>query len=132
MDDGHYRQGFEAAVRGAFATLVNDRLPAASRGRDWPVVGPEGFKRVLLDHAVGAPWEAALPGSGLPAASLLDLIVAIEMGERLVEGSACIVRLNRRSRAARAPEAEPARQAVGALLKRARAAQPVGARRRRG
>ncbi len=140
MGDGDKRRTFEATLRGAFATLVNQRLPAAARGRGWPVAAPDGFERVLLDHALGAPWETALPCPSIATATPFDLMVAIEMGERLIDGAACIVRLNRRSLAmraararlcARAPEPDPCQQAVRALIARARAAQPRPARRGR-
>ena len=68
---------------------MNERLPTASRGRDRPILDPEDFAPVLLDPALGAPWETALSRPGIATASLSNLNVAIEMGERLIEGSAC-------------------------------------------
>ncbi len=106
MGDHCDMRDFEATVRSAFGKLVRELLPAVACERGWPVSAPDGFERVLLDHALGAPWETALPGPGVGTVAPLDLMVAVEMGERLLEGSACVARMHRRSIAMRAAQAE--------------------------
>jgi hypothetical protein len=101
MDDG---RDIETRARRAWVELVGTVLPAAAAGRGWPVATPAGFERVLLDHVLGAPWESVIGRPSAETACPLDLILALEMGERLCEGSACLCEMNRRSLALRAPE----------------------------
>jgi hypothetical protein len=132
-DDG----SFEASARRAWAQLVGAALPAAAEGRGWPVRTPAGFERILLDHALCAPWETTTAGRGVEAVPLLELILALEMGERVLDGDADVSELNRRSLALRAArtgaprgeacclptEAEIAESDALDLMKRAIAAQ---------
>lgn len=120
-------------ARRAWAELVGEVLPAAARSRGWPVTTPSGFERVLLDHVLGAPWETVIGRPSARTAGALDLIFALEMGERVREGSACLSEMNRRSLALRAPrtgaprDRGPTRDAgdpdVSALLRRAMRSQ---------
>jgi hypothetical protein len=103
--------GFDEVVRAAWAALIRDILPAAARGRNWPVGSPAGFERILLDHVLGAPWESLVAAPSGCNADPLDLVLAIEMGERLAAGSASISDLNRRSLALRANRTGTARGA---------------------
>jgi hypothetical protein len=84
---------FEATVRRAFARLTSEDLPRAAEDRGWPVRTPEEFQRLLLDHLHEQ--------SGMPrgeAASLFDMVLAVELGERLMAGSLCCDRMSRRMR----------------------------------
>ncbi len=111
---------FEAAVRRAFVDLVYDALPAAACRRGWPVTTPKGFERLLLDHALGAPFETRLrAGPTAAMTGLLDLLLAVETGGRILEGRCCVAELDRRSRAMRC--AEPA--AAPDARRRSRAAR---------
>jgi hypothetical protein len=108
-DDG---SDFDATVRRAWRQLVAVDLPRAAAGRGWPVTTPAGFERILLDHVVCAPFETVFGRGGADAAPLLDLILAVETGAQLIEGTASPSELNRRSLALRAsrtgePCAEP-------------------------
>jgi hypothetical protein len=91
----------EAEVRGAFHALVSEALPAAARARGWPVASPAAFERLLLDHVLGAPGEAPGPSADAAAASVVDLMLAVETGARLLEGRLCVLELRRRSLARR-------------------------------
>lgn len=129
-----------STVRRAWTHLVACALPAAAQGHGWPVSTREGFERVLLDHAVGAPWETRVRRPCADFACLFDLMIAVETGARVLDGAACVSELNRRSLALRAPRGDcaPPRavddapgvdRAVATLMRRAIAAQ---ARPRRG
>lgn len=81
---------FETTVRRAFARLVTDDLPRAAAARGWPVRQPEEFERLLLDHI-----HDGAPGS---EECLFDLVLAVELGERLLSGKMCCVRMSQRRR----------------------------------
>jgi hypothetical protein len=93
---------FAGQVRRAFRELVCEALPAAARSRGWPVARPADFERMLLDHVCGAPWETAVPGGRAGAVCPLDLALAVETGARVLEGSACLGEIARRSGTMRA------------------------------
>ncbi len=80
---------FEATVRRAFARLTGEDLPRVAAARGWPVRTPEEFERLLLDRA---------PGAGAGAPCLVDLVLAIELGEQLIAGKLCCVRMSQRLR----------------------------------
>jgi hypothetical protein len=98
-------------IRGIWTSLTANRLTAAARDRNWPVSTQAGFERVLLDNVYGAPWETIEHAADASACDLVHLILAIEMGARVLDGSASLPVLNRRSLAFRALRAaEPDRQ----------------------
>lgn len=79
---------FEAAVRRAFARLTEHDLPAAAAARDWPVRTAEAFRRLLLDHLEGAPRPDGAP-------CVVDLVLAVELGQRMLAGDLCCVTMTR-------------------------------------
>lgn len=86
---------FEASVRRAFARLTTDDLPRAAAARGWPVRTPDEFERLLLDHL---HEQSGLPPGAPP--SLFDMVLAVELGERLMSGSLCCDRMSRKMRCA--------------------------------
>jgi len=84
---------FEAAVRRAFAQLTREDLPRAAAARGWPVREPEEFERLLLDHLKESPAPQGEP-------SLFDLVLAVELGERMLAGNLCCATMSRRRCAA--------------------------------
>lgn len=86
---------FLAAVRRAFSRLTHEELPAAAAARGWPVRTPEEFERLLLDHLRDRRDDSSPPG-GSPC--MVDMILAVELGERLLAGNLCCFRMNRRQR----------------------------------
>lgn len=105
--------GLEGRVRRAFEALCSEELPCAARRRGWPVSSAEAFERLLLDHVLDAPWETRLRGPD--GACVLDLVLAVEAGARVLEGSLCLSELNRRSLALRAPPATSTRRSAPAF-----------------
>lgn len=85
--------GFEASVRRAFARLTTEDLPRAAAARGWPVRTPEEFERLLLDHL---HEQSGMPHGGPP--NLFDMVLAVELGERLMAGTLCCDRMSRRMR----------------------------------
>ena len=71
---------FEATVRRAFARLTGEDLPRAAAARGWPVRTPEEFERLLVDHVGTADGRGG-------ASCLFDLVLAVELGERLLRAS---------------------------------------------
>ena len=71
--------------------LTGQDLPRAAEARGWPVRTPAEFERLLLDHLRDDP--ARTPQS--PPA-LVDLVLAVEIGERLLAGNLCCHKMNRR------------------------------------
>lgn len=84
---------FEASVRRAFARLTGEELPRAAAARGWPVRTPEEFQRLLLDHL----HEQSGMQRGAPP-NLFDMILAVELGDRLIAGLLCCDRMSRRMR----------------------------------
>jgi hypothetical protein len=93
---------FEHCVQRTWRRLVLEVLPAAAAGRRWPVSTPDGFVRVLLDHVFEGPWERHVGRPDLQAVGAIELVLAIEAGERVLSGKADLSEMNRRSLAARA------------------------------
>jgi hypothetical protein len=93
---------FEAVVRRSWAALLEWRLPEAAAERGWPVAGPDGFRRALLDHVCDGPWERACAGAAVGAVPILDLVLAVELAERAIAGEVDLAALDRRSREWRA------------------------------
>ena len=82
--------GFEATVRRAFARLTREDLPRAAAARGWPVRTPEEFERLLLDHLGNSSPKQARP-------CVVDLVLAVELGEQLLAGNLCCATMNRRA-----------------------------------
>ena len=80
---------FESVVRRAFAQLTQQDLPRAASARGWPVRTPEEFERLLLGHLRDAPAAGEGPG-------LFDLVMAVELGERMLSGNLCCRTMSRR------------------------------------
>ena len=83
---------FEAAVRRAFARLTDQDLPRAADERGWPLSTPEEFRTLLLGHLADGP------GRRVEDAGIFDLVLAIELGERMLAGSACCERMSHRQK----------------------------------
>lgn len=116
---------FEATVRRAFARLTGQDLPHAARSRGWPVRTPEEFERLLLDHLRDTPADAPRAIPDQPC--LVDLILAVELGERLLAGNLCCATMNRRVRCDSAggdPRRAAALKALQELLARPRDPDP--------
>jgi hypothetical protein len=112
MRDVPSTASFDATVRRAWAALLAD-LPRAARGRAWPVDSAAGFERILLDHVLDTPWESAISPPSTRNADPFDLVLAIEMGERLLAGTASVSELDRRSLALRAERTGQPRHCCG-------------------
>lgn len=89
-DDG---LDFEATVRRAFVRLTSEDLPRAAAARGWPVRTSEEFERLLLDHL---HERSGMQRGGAPC--LFDMVLAVELGERLMAGTNCCDRMSRRMR----------------------------------
>jgi hypothetical protein len=86
---------FEESVRRAFARLTREDLPRAAAARGWPVRTSADFERLLLDHL-----RDDGEGGGPAAPSLVDLILAVELGEGLLAGDLCCRTMSGRLRRA--------------------------------
>lgn len=107
MQDRRDALNFEATVRRAFARLTREELPRAAAARGWPVRTGEEFERLLLGH-VG-------DGAGR-APCVVDLVLAVELGEGLLSGDLCCRTMSRR-RLCEAAKGDPRRaEALKALL----------------
>jgi hypothetical protein len=84
---------FEAAVRRAFARLIHEDLPDAAARRGWPLRAPDEFERLLLDHLSESPAPEGEP-------TLFDLVLAVELGQRMLAGNLCCATMSRRQFAA--------------------------------
>ena len=101
MNNGISQQEFERDLQKTWSRLISQDLPNAARARNWPVSTPDGFERLLLDHVQDdgrITHDTALPRN----ASAIDLLFAIEMGSKLLDGEACISTINQYSLAKRA------------------------------
>jgi len=93
---------FAATVRRAFARLTRQDLPRAAAERGWPVREPEAFERLLLEHLRDAPAAGEEP-------CLFDLVLAVELGERMLAGNLCCATMNRRTSCAASATRDPRR-----------------------
>ena len=91
-------RSFEVSVRRAFARLTREDLPRAAAARGWPVRTPEDFERLLLDHLRDDADEADAGPAADPG--LVDLILAVELGEGLLAGELCCRTMSGRLRRA--------------------------------
>lgn len=87
------RLDFESSVRRAFARLTGEDLPRAAATRGWPVRTPQEFERLLLDHI---HERSGMAPAGAPC--LFDMVLAVELGDRLMAGTLCCDRMSRRMR----------------------------------
>ena len=90
MGHGGDMPDFEATVRRAFARLTGEDLPRAAAARGWPVRTPAEFERLLVDHV----RDVRTGGRG--ECCLFDLVLAVELGERLLCGKLCCTTMSRR------------------------------------
>lgn len=95
MGHGGEASHFELTVRRAFARLTSEDLPRAAAARGWPVRTPEEFKRLLLDHLHDMPRPPHPEGTD---PCLFDMVLAVELGDRLLSGELCCATMNRRSK----------------------------------
>jgi hypothetical protein len=102
------RDGFSDSLHATWARLIGRDLPAAAARAGWPLRDPADFERILLDRVLGEAWAGP--------ADDLDLIIAVELGGRLLEGGVCPVALDRESRARR--EAAAAELTAAILARR--------------
>ena len=91
MGTGEDAGNFEATVRRAFVRLTSEDLPRAAQDRGWPVRTPGEFKRLLLDHLHDVPRPRAPEGAN---PCVFDMVLAVELGERLLAGKICCHRMN--------------------------------------
>lgn len=85
----------ETIVRKAWQQLIAQDLPRAATARGWSLTAPAEFERVLLDQVHPAP-------SNTPRRPcVVDLVLAIELGQRALRGQVCLDAMDRRSRAMR-------------------------------
>ena len=87
---------FEITIRRAFERLTTSELPAAAARRGWPVRTPAEFQRLLLDHLRDQRHELTDLGGGHPC--LFDMVLAVELGERLLAGTNCCTKMSQRQR----------------------------------
>lgn len=87
-------EGFEAGLLAAWRRMIAEDLPAVARDRGWPVASPAGLERLLLGHARGDSAHAC--ASSRPA-DTLDLVFALELGARALEGRSCLAAVRRAS-----------------------------------
>jgi len=106
-------KNFEGSVRRAFARLTSEDLPRAAVARGWPVRTPEDFERLLLDHLKD---DEAAP----PKPCLVDLILAVELGEGLLAGKLCCTTMSGRLRrgACGAGEEDPIHALLAAFVRK--------------
>jgi hypothetical protein len=87
------RNGIADTLRATWKQLIGQDLPEAAARAGWPLRDPEAFERILLDRVLGEGWAGP--------ADDLDLILAVELGGRVLEGKVCPVALDRESRTKR-------------------------------
>jgi hypothetical protein len=85
---------FEATVRRALERLTVHELPRAAAARGWPVRTPAEFRRLLFEHLRDRPAGVTAAGSRNPC--LIDMILAVELGERLLSGRNCCTKMSQR------------------------------------
>jgi hypothetical protein len=104
------RDGFTDSLHATWARLIGQDLPAAAVRAGWPLREPADFERILLDRVLGAAWAGP--------ADDLDLILAVELGSRVLAGAVCPIALDRESRTRR--EAAAAELTAAILARRGR------------
>ena len=110
MCGGDDAESFDATVRRAFARLTREDLPRAAVVRGWPVRAPEDFERLLLDHLQDTT------AGPRPDTCLFDLVLAVELGERMLAGNLCCTKMSHRLRKAVACGKDGRSDALAALL----------------
>ena len=100
------KPSIEESVRRAFARLTREDLPRAAAMRGWPVRTREDFERLLLDHLGDAPRAPGEPPC------LVDLVLAVELGEGLLAGNLGCATMSGRLRKAACSGGDP----IAALL----------------
>ena len=94
---GNGEDDFEATVRRAFDRLTTHDLPSAAAVRGWPVRSPAEFQRLLFDHLRDMPGTSAPEGTD---PCLFDMVLAVELAERLLAGRICCTKMSRRQHCA--------------------------------
>ncbi|HRO11383.1 hypothetical protein [Amaricoccus sp.] len=108
MHDPKNGTSFETVVRRAFARLTREDLPRAAESRGWPIRTPAEFEELLLAHLGSSPSD--------PEPCMVDMVLAVELGEGLLSGQLCCHTMNRRVRC-EAAKGDPRRaEALKALL----------------
>ena len=92
-------------VRIAWRKLVEERLPRAAQGQNWPIHLDHCFARVLLDTAVGQPWREKIPAPAWKNTPKEILEIAIALGEGVLDGTQNLSALNAQSLALRGKSA---------------------------
>ncbi|KAM0714313.1 hypothetical protein Q7P37_010100 [Cladosporium fusiforme] len=92
------------ALRARWTHLYASHLPALAAARDpsqpkWPVHLDHCFARIILDNAVGVdqPWTRAVKAPAVRNMTVEQLQDALALGERVANGEADLVELDRRS-----------------------------------
>jgi hypothetical protein len=93
MGDGE-EADFEATVRRALDRLTVHDLPRAASERGWPVRNAAEFRRLLFDHLHDRRGEGTPAGTQDPC--LIDMVLAVELAERLLAGRNCCTKMSRR------------------------------------
>ncbi len=92
---GNGDDSFETSIRRAFERLTSHDLPAAAAARGWPVRTPAEFQRLLFEHLRDSRHAPAPQGTH---PCLFDMVLAVELGERLLAGKNCCTKMNERQR----------------------------------
>src|SRR6478609_1738031 len=92
---GNGNDSFETSIRRAFERLTTQDLPTAAASRGWPVRTPAEFQRMLLDHLRDQRHDT-VPAGANPC--LFDMVLAVELGERLLAGQNCCTKMSQRLR----------------------------------
>ena len=91
------RTGREA-LEARWLELTRERLPEVASARGWPVRFDHCFQRILLDNACGTVWyERIAKRPAYAHASDSVLGKAVSLGEAVLDGTADLDELNRRS-----------------------------------
>ena len=86
------------ALRSRWRDLVTTILPRAALGRPhWPVAQDHCFARILLDNACGRPWREVIRAPAWREAPPAVLGAACSLGEAILDDTADLAALNRRS-----------------------------------
>lgn len=92
------------SLRARWNHLYRKHLPSLAKARDpvqpsWPVHLDHCFARIVLDNAVGVekPWTEVIKAPAVKNMTAEQLVVAIEMGERIATGEEDLVALDERS-----------------------------------